>query len=205
MDLGLAGKTAVVTGGSRGIGKGIVDAFVEEGMTVLAVARESDALDDLGAHPSGQVHTFAADLSDPLQAPAVADYALRLFDNVDVLVNNAGGSRRGPFADLSYADWTWHLDMNITATALVTQAFADHFIGKNSGKVINIASTTAIRGSPTWWPTAPSRARSCSSPGRSRSSGRHIGCRSTRSGRAPSRPAPRTASLRARPMRWPSG
>jgi 2-deoxy-D-gluconate 3-dehydrogenase len=146
MDLGLAGKTAVVTGGSRGIGKGIVDAFVEEGMTVLAVARESDALDDLGAHPSGQVHTFAADLSDPLQAPAVADYALRLFDNVDVLVNNAGGSRRGPFADLSYADWTWHLDMNITATALVTQAFADHFIGKNSGKVINIASTTAIRG-----------------------------------------------------------
>jgi 2-dehydro-3-deoxy-D-gluconate 5-dehydrogenase len=146
MDLGLAGKTAVVTGGSRGIGRGIVDAFVEEGMTVLAVARASDELDTLGAHPSGQVHTHIADLADPAAAGGVAAHALDLFDNVDVLVNNAGGSRRGPFRELSHDDWAWHLDMNITATAMVTQAFADHFIAKNSGKVINIASTTAIRG-----------------------------------------------------------
>jgi 2-deoxy-D-gluconate 3-dehydrogenase len=146
MDLGLAGKTAVVTGGSRGIGRGIVEAFVDEGMTVLAVARESESLDELGAHASGQVHTYAADLTDPLQAPRIAAHALSTFENVDVLVNNAGGARRGPFKELSYDDWIWHLDMNITATAMVTQAFGDHFITKNAGKVINVASTTAIRG-----------------------------------------------------------
>ena len=115
---------------------------------MLAVARPSEALDELGAHSSGQVHAYAADLTDPLQPQRIAAYALETFENVDVLVNNAGGSRRGQFRELSYDDWIWHLDMNITATAMMTQAFADHFIAKNAGKVINIASTTAIRGVP---------------------------------------------------------
>lgn len=105
MDLQLQGKVALVTGASRGIGRAIAETLAAEGVRVIAVARDRDALADLVSSLPTPSLALAADLREDTAAGHVLDTALDAFGRLDVLVNNAGATVRGDFLALDDAAW----------------------------------------------------------------------------------------------------
>ncbi len=104
----LAGKTAIVTGASRGIGRAIAVHLASEGANVLLTARDAALLDSAVAeitHAGGAAATFAADLRESEAAAAIAKMAIDRFGGIDILVSNAGATKRGNFEELTDADW----------------------------------------------------------------------------------------------------
>src|SRR5687768_16331182 len=97
MELGLRGKVAVVTGASRGIGRAIAERLAAEGMRVALVARSRDLLDALAAPLGDRALVQAIDLREPAAPAAVIAATLERFGTIDVLVNNAGATKRGDF------------------------------------------------------------------------------------------------------------
>jgi 2-dehydro-3-deoxy-D-gluconate 5-dehydrogenase len=149
VDLGLEGKVAIVTGASRGLGRAAATALVGEGMRVLAVARDESSLLELArAHP-GQVEAAACDVRDREAVHALADRALQTLGRLDVVVNNAGIAPAGAFIDQDWDRWQEVLAVNVTAPAALAQAAGRVFVEQGSGKVINVASTSGVRGKPT--------------------------------------------------------
>ncbi|CAB1075618.1 hypothetical protein D1AOALGA4SA_3435 [Olavius algarvensis Delta 1 endosymbiont] len=140
----LDNKTALVTGGSKGIGFGIAKALAEAGSALAIVARDAKKLDEarekLSAAGRGlQVYSF--DMSKTDEISDLYDQIVNETGGIDILVNNAGGTRRGPADTLSAEDWNFVINLNMTASFTLSQAFARERIknGK-SGKIINIAS-----------------------------------------------------------------
>ena len=108
MELGLKGKAALVTGSSRGIGRGIALAFADEGCDLLLTGRDEKALHDVAQsiHAKGRKAVVQPlDLRQPGAPAALADTARREFGGLDILVNNAGTTKRGDFLALTDADW----------------------------------------------------------------------------------------------------
>src|SRR5688572_18254394 len=97
MDLKLAGKVGIVTGASRGIGRAIAQTLSEEGMRLAIVARSRDQLEDLSASLASESLVQAADLRAPETPAAVVAATLERFGRIDLLVNNAGATKRGDF------------------------------------------------------------------------------------------------------------
>jgi 3-oxoacyl-[acyl-carrier protein] reductase len=139
MDLGLKGKVAVVTGGSRGIGRAIALGLAAEGCDVAICARGEEALRATEKELAALgVRTFAqmADVTRAGESEAFVDAAAGALGRVDILVNNAGGSRAGD------ADETWQevVDLNLHSTVRTTRAAVAHMKAQGSGSVIHIAS-----------------------------------------------------------------
>ena len=108
MELGLKGKVALVTGSSRGIGRGIALAFGEEGCNLMLTGRDARALEDVAQSIRGQgckVAVRALDLRDPSAAGTLVEAVRREFGGLDILINNAGATKRGDFLALTDADW----------------------------------------------------------------------------------------------------
>jgi len=105
MDLKLSGKVAIVTGASRGIGRAIAQMLAAEGMKLSLVARSKDQLEDLAKSLKTDCLVQAGDLRAPEAAIAVVEATLKKFGVIDVLVNNAGATKRGDFFELTDADW----------------------------------------------------------------------------------------------------
>src|SRR5262245_37969300 len=108
MDLKLGGKVALVTGSSRGIGRGIALAFAEEGCDLLITGRDARALEDVAQSIRGKgckVAVRALDLRDPSAAGTLVEAVRREFGGLDILINNAGATKRGDFLALTDADW----------------------------------------------------------------------------------------------------
>ena len=108
MELGLQGKVALVTGSSRGIGRGIALAFADEGCDLLLSGRDPAALDEVAAAIRGKgrkAAVSALDLRDPAAPATLIAAARREFGHLDILVNNAGTTKRGDFFALTDADW----------------------------------------------------------------------------------------------------
>lgn len=144
-------KTALVTGGSRGIGKAIVYAFANAGYNVLLNYNRSEQsakeiVNDL-TDCKGIVEMFKADVTNRDEVDAMIEYAVKEFGGIDVVVNNAGISQVGLFTDIEEEEWKRVIDVNLTGVFNVTQsALKQGMISKKDGAIINISSIWGITG-----------------------------------------------------------
>jgi 3-oxoacyl-[acyl-carrier protein] reductase len=143
-------KTAVVTGGSRGLGQAIVKRLACSGCNVVfTYSREPEgAPGTLAGRHGDRVIAMQADVRDPVAARDVIQTACREFGGVDVLVNNAGIVRDRALALMSETDWSDVLETNLSGTFQYCKAAAALFMRQMSGRIINITSISALRGTP---------------------------------------------------------
>ena len=145
---GLDGKVALVTGGSRGIGKGIARGLAREGASVVISARPSASLgqteDELRAG-GATVLAVPADVTDEAQVDQLFATAMERFGRLDVLVNNAGAFDGGPLDQLSLAAWNKVIAVNLTGPFLCTRAAMRIMKAQGGGRIINVASISAQR------------------------------------------------------------
>jgi 3-oxoacyl-[acyl-carrier protein] reductase len=139
----LEGRTALVTGGSRGIGRAIAASLAEAGATVV-IGYRSGA--DEAAEVAGEVggRAVQADVSDPEEAKRLVEDA----GDVDVLVNNAGVTRDGLLARMSDEDWRTVLDTNLGGTFNTCRAVTRGMMKRRSGAIVNVSSIVGVHGNP---------------------------------------------------------
>lgn len=146
----LSGKTALITGGSRGLGLQIAEAYVDAGANVILTARKQHELDEAQAHlerMGGKVATLSCDLTQLDKIAEVAAKAIGFFGPVDILVNNAGTSWGAPMETHSLEGWNKVMNLNVTAPFVLTQEIGKRcFLPRKTGKVLNIASIAGIGG-----------------------------------------------------------
>lgn len=145
MDLHLTGKVAVVTGASKGIGLAVTRAFAEEGVSVVAGARElTDELSQLAA--SSQVRFVSVDLSTPDGPARLVAETVTTFGGLDILVNNIGAvrPRLGGFLSVTDDDWTWGLTINFLPAVRTTRAALPHLLARGTGTIVTISSVNAF-------------------------------------------------------------
>jgi NAD(P)-dependent dehydrogenase (short-subunit alcohol dehydrogenase family) len=141
MDLDLAGKTAVVTGGSKGIGLAIVRALARSGVHVVTGAKQTSAdLDELAE--TGQVQAIAVDLADPSGPRTLIDVA---GDRIDILVNNVGSApaRPGGFLSITDEDWIATLNLDLMAAVRACRAVLPVMLAAGAGAIVTICSVNA--------------------------------------------------------------
>ena len=150
IDAGLAGKTVIVTGGSRGIGRAIVELFADEGCDVTFFYRGNlDAANAVVASATGNGHKVAAEQVDVRDSAACAAAVERVAERcgrIDVLVNNAGIIRDNQLAALEDDDVRSVLDTNVGGVFNVTRAVVPHMIVQRAGKIINLSSVSGEKG-----------------------------------------------------------
>ena len=148
MDLGLAGKRALITGGSRGSGRAISLGLARQGVAVAACYRqESDDVSSLAAELEtlgGGSHVTQADVSDEASVARLVGGVRERFGQIDVLVNNAGVVSHRTLTQLDLAEWRRIIDTNLTSLYLVTKGVVDAMPAGSS--VINVGSAVALRG-----------------------------------------------------------
>lgn len=148
----LTGKTALITGGSRGLGLQMAEALGSQGATVLLSARKADELQQAQAHLQGlgiEAHFVAGDAAKDADIAALADAAIEKLGHVDILVNNAGASWGAPAEDYPVEAWDKVFNLNIRGLFLLTQRIGKHsMIPRNYGRILNIASIAGLRGNP---------------------------------------------------------
>lgn len=158
----LSGKTAVVTGASRGIGRAVAIGYAAAGAAVALVARSTDALDTVRAEiesAGGRALTLSCDVTDPDAVQAMVRSAIDGLGAVDILVNNAGGTAfMVPFADLRFDGWAKVMALNVDSIVHVTSALAPHLLDRSAGSVINVASVAGLGGTPKLSPYGASKA-----------------------------------------------
>lgn len=151
MDLELEGKTAVVTGASRGIGLAIARALVGEGVAVVMVARTSDRLTRAanslrGGTPGGKkpaIHAVVGDLSLRAEVDRVAETALARLGQVDILVNNASSTRTGQFFQMADEDLVETWQVKALGYMRLVRALAPQMIARRDGRIVNIIGGAA--------------------------------------------------------------
>ncbi len=146
----LTGKTAIVTGGSRGIGKEMAEGLAEAGADLMLCARNAEALDATVTEflqRGFQVAGKACDVSKPGDIQSVIDETVAKFGAVDILVNNAGTSWGAMPEDMTLEQWQKVLDVNLTGCFLFAQAAGREMLKQNSGSIINISSIAGITSS----------------------------------------------------------
>ena len=139
----LAGKIAVVTGGSRGIGRAIALRLARERVQLVIAARDPAALAEAAdeiVKNGGIVETFAADLRDPQAPSALVQAAVSAFGGIDIIVNNAGATRRGEFLELTEADWMDGFALKFFGAVRLVRA-AWPYLKERKGAVLNIIGT----------------------------------------------------------------
>ncbi len=143
MDLGLRGKAAIVTGGSRGLGRAIALELAREGCRVCLCARNKEALEAAAAEARAlgpQAVSVVADVTTDAGVRAVVDAALAAFGGIDVLVNNVGGSTGSSFLETAVEEWQRAVDLNLTAAVRMSRLVVPHMRTRGGGAIVNIAS-----------------------------------------------------------------
>lgn len=148
----LRGRTALVTGGSRGLGLQMAEALGELGARVVVSARKQQELDAAVEHLKARgivASAIAADLAQDGQPAALAEAAMRELGQIDILVNNAGATWGAPAEDYPAEAWDRVMDLNVRAIFLLTQAVAKaSMIPRRYGRIVNVASIAGLAGNP---------------------------------------------------------
>ena len=147
----LTGQTALVTGGSRGLGLQMAQALGEAGAKVMLTSRKAADLEEAAAHLSERgidARWIAADASDPAQIQKVVDETMQRLGRIDILVNNAGATWGAPAEDYPLAAWDKVMNLNIRSLFLFAQAVGKaSMIPNRKGRIINVASIAGLGGS----------------------------------------------------------
>jgi 3-oxoacyl-[acyl-carrier protein] reductase len=146
MELGLAGRRAIVTGGSKGIGKAIAAELMAEGAAVAICSRHPDELEaaavelvkQMPDESAGSVRAMPCDVTEPGQVTEFVEAATAAMGGLDVLVNNAGGARPGQFGTLTDDDWHADIDTKLLSQIRCTRAALPHLRQSGAPRVINI-------------------------------------------------------------------
>lgn len=145
-------KSAIVTGGSRGIGKKIAQTLAEEGYQVLINYKANDQkaqeTKDIIKKAGGQAHIFKADLTDPNQCQELISFAIEKFEKIDCLVNNAGITRDNLIMRMSIEDYQDVIDANLNSAFYMMKGISRHMVRNKKGSIINISSVVGLRGNP---------------------------------------------------------
>ena len=153
----LSGKTALVTGGSRGLGLQMAHALGEAGAKVMLSARKADELEQAIADLQAagiDARWCAADCAVEADINRLVDQTLHRMGDIDILVNNAGATWGAPAEDHPIAAWDKVMDLNVRGYFLLSQAVArKSMIGRRSGRIINVASIAGLAGNPAFMQT----------------------------------------------------
>jgi 2-deoxy-D-gluconate 3-dehydrogenase len=144
----LDGKTALVTGSSRGLGLGIATALAEAGARVALHGSKSvpaEALKHI-EQAGGEPMAVTGDVSDPAACTQMIEQVVAKSGRIDILINNAGTIRRSPAADYSWEDWNAVLETNLSSVFRLSQLAGKQMLAQGSGKIINIASLLTFQG-----------------------------------------------------------
>jgi 3-oxoacyl-[acyl-carrier protein] reductase len=145
------GKVAVVTGGSRGIGRAVALALAKQGANVVLAARDREHLLSVAREVESlgrRVLPVAGDLRLEESVETLREKTLAAFGTVDILVNNAGVGKYGPLLDFTPEDYDWIMDTNMRSSFLVTRAFLPTLLEKKSGDLVFVASVAGLKGLP---------------------------------------------------------
>ncbi len=145
----LQGKTAIVTGGGRGLGAQIAQGFAEAGANVVLCSRKVEACEEIAsqlAQLGVQTLALACDVTKPEEIAHVVSKTLETFGKIDILVNNSGASWGAPAVDMPYEAWQKVFDVNVNGTFLMSQAVGKVMLEQKAGKIINIASIAGLGG-----------------------------------------------------------
>jgi NAD(P)-dependent dehydrogenase (short-subunit alcohol dehydrogenase family) len=156
----LTGRTAIVTGASRGLGRTFATALARAGADVAVTARNASALNDTCAEIDAlgrRAIPLTLDVRDQSSIARAVDEAHRTLGAIDILVNNAGCNVRKRALDVTWEDWNLVLDTNLRGTFFVAQAVARHMIPRGYGRIVNIGSVTSVFGYAGVGPYAASR------------------------------------------------
>lgn len=159
----LLGKTAIITGGSRGIGLAVAKGLAQHGADIVIIARTEKQLDQakkqIQTSTGKKVWTFQFDLANIKQIKSLFRNINTKTAGIDILVNCAGTTRRAPAEEVDLADWNKVIDVNLTAVLVMSQAFCQHRKQVDvGGKIINIGSLTCHAARPTNTAYASSKA-----------------------------------------------
>ncbi len=145
--LDLTGKTAVVIGGTSGIGLALAKGLAEAGANVVPTGRRENLVKEAAEEIRRRNRDSLAmtcDVTDPTSLASLRDAAIAAFGSVEVLVNCAGKTKRTPSLQVSKNEWNDILETNLTGTLLACQAFAPHMIERRYGRIVNIASLSSF-------------------------------------------------------------
>jgi len=147
--VGLAGRGAVVTGASRGLGAAVARALVEAGARVVLAARSTVDLQRVAADltsKGGEAWPVTCDVTDEASVKRLGEKARAHLGTVDVLINNAGDAASAPLPRITLTDWNAMLTVNATSAFLVTREFAPAMAERRWGRIVNVASIAGLEG-----------------------------------------------------------
>lgn len=150
----LAGRTAVITGASKGLGKAMAQALAGEGARVALVSRDADLLHQVAdeiAAAGGQAEAFRTDVTREDEVRALESQLAARFGKINILINNAGVNVRKPVTEFTLEEWRRVMDTNVTAAFLMCRSMIPHMIGQGYGRILNMTSIMS-------WVSLPGRA-----------------------------------------------
>lgn len=160
MDLCIDGKVVFITGGSRGIGKGIARAMAREGCNIAITATRADLLEQVASEIKGEFGVeaawFVGDLLKTEDADRIVEEAVSRFGRLDILVNNAGAAAGGVLESLSDEDWQDGLGLKFMGYVRVTRAVVPHMRKQGGGRVVNLIGNDGVKQS--YWEIVPGAA-----------------------------------------------
>lgn len=145
----LAGRTALVTGAGKGLGRAIALGFAAAGADVVLMARTRSDLEAVAREVEAlgrQALVAVADATDSRQVDAVVEQTVARFGRVDVLAHAAGGSLRKPSVEVTDEEWDGVISANLSSTFKVCRAVGRHMLAQGGGSIINLSSTAGMRG-----------------------------------------------------------
>ena len=161
MTLGLQGRKAIVTGGSKGLGRAIAQGLAKAGCDVAICARNPDEVERAGKELQELDTTIfarSADVTDPEQVESFIANAAEALGGLDILVNNAGRARPGTFATLTDEDWKQDLDVKLFSMIRCSREAIPHMRARGGGRIININAVQAKSPDPKFFATSVNRA-----------------------------------------------